>query len=153
MRYLVVANITLGTEPLDRVVQELHERQESEFFLLVPATTPQGYPDEHLRALKRQPLPPPEDDSGGPIAAAQARLRGALRAWRAAGIAVSGQVGQPDPVRGVAATLARHPADEIIVSTLEPGLSRWIRMDLVSRLRRRTGLPVTHVVAENPLKV
>lgn len=153
VRYLVVANVTLGSALLEYAVYERHLHQPAEFFLLVPATTAQGYPDEHLRALRGQPLAPPEDNPVGPVATGQARLHRALRSWRAAGIKVSGQVGQPDPVRAVLAVLSRHPVDEVLVSTLEPGISRWVRMDLVSRLRRKTGLPVSDVVAANPLRI
>ena len=35
--------------------------------------------------------------------------------------------------------------DEIVVSTLPAGVSRWLRLDLPRRLRRRCGLPVTVV--------
>ncbi len=40
--------------------------------------------------------------------------------------------------------------DEIIVSTLPPGLSRWLRQALLHRVRRAFSLPVTHLVAEPP---
>jgi hypothetical protein len=42
--------------------------------------------------------------------------------------------------------LRRHAVDEIIISTLPPGLSRWLRQDLVHRVTRRFDLPVRHVV-------
>ena len=34
----------------------------------------------------------------------------------------------------------------MIISTLPPGLSRWIHQDLPHRLERRIALPVTHVI-------
>jgi hypothetical protein len=37
--------------------------------------------------------------------------------------------------------------DEIIVSTFPGERSGWLRRDLVGRLRKETGLPVTHVVS------
>jgi hypothetical protein len=40
--------------------------------------------------------------------------------------------------------------DEIIVSTFGRERSGWLRRDLVERLRRETGLPVEHVVVEQP---
>ena len=36
--------------------------------------------------------------------------------------------------------------DEIIVSTLPLGISRWLKLDLISKARG-LGLPVTHVAA------
>ncbi len=40
------------------------------------------------------------------------------------------------------------PFDEIIVSTLPPGLSRWLRQDLPHRIRRTFELPMYLVVAK-----
>jgi hypothetical protein len=40
--------------------------------------------------------------------------------------------------------------DEIIISTLPLGVSRWLKLDIVSKARG-LGLPVTHVLA--PSKV
>jgi hypothetical protein len=34
----------------------------------------------------------------------------------------------------------------VIVSTLPPGLSRWIHQDLPRRLERRIARPVSHVI-------
>jgi hypothetical protein len=38
--------------------------------------------------------------------------------------------------------------DEIIISTLPPRMSRWLRLDLVSKARG-LGVPVTHVEAQH----
>ena len=48
----------------------------------------------------------------------------------------------------VARVLERSSFDEIIVSTLPPGLSRWLKMDLATRLERAFGLPVVALVQE-----
>ena len=59
----------------------------------------------------------------------------------------TGSIGDPDPVLAAVEALPRDRFDEIVVSTLPPGLSRWIRQDIPHRLARRTDLPVRHVVA------
>jgi hypothetical protein len=56
-------------------------------------------------------------------------------------------VGDPDPMISLGEEIGAHPeCSETIVSTFPPGVSRWLRLDLPSRLRMATGLPVTHVV-------
>jgi hypothetical protein len=37
----------------------------------------------------------------------------------------------------------------MVLSTLPPGVSRWLGMDLVSRVERAVDLPVTHIIAES----
>jgi hypothetical protein len=37
--------------------------------------------------------------------------------------------------------------DEIVVSTLPGGISRWLKLDFPSRVARATELPVRHVIA------
>ena len=44
--------------------------------------------------------------------------------------------------------LADRAVDEIILSTLPPGLSRWLALDLPSKVRARFDIPVTHVIGE-----
>jgi hypothetical protein len=65
----------------------------------------------------------------------------------AEGATSTGTVGDASPALAVADALDQESFDEIIVSTLPSGVSRWIRQDLPHRLARRTGLPVCHVVA------
>jgi hypothetical protein len=77
------------------------------------------------------------------------RLQEALEAMRVAGLGkVDGRVGDPDPV--VAAMDVWDPMafDEIVVSTLPTGASRWLGLDLPRRLQKLTGVTVHHVVAE-----
>jgi hypothetical protein len=58
-------------------------------------------------------------------------------------------VGDPDPMLAVGDELAVRPdVDGIIVSTFPPGRSRWLSLDLPTRLERTTGLPVTHVIVD-----
>jgi len=50
-------------------------------------------------------------------------------------------------VAAVRQALRAEPYDEIILSTLPPGVSGWLRMDAGARIERLSRLPVTHVVA------
>jgi hypothetical protein len=44
--------------------------------------------------------------------------------------------------------LRDFPADEIVISTLPPGESRWLEHDVVERTRREVDLPMTHVIVD-----
>lgn len=77
-------------------------------------------------------------------------LDDALHRFRAEGFRVDGEIGDPDPAEAVLAVLDAHPHGsfaEVIVSTLPLRLSRWLRLDVITRIRRATDLPVEHVVA------
>jgi len=65
---------------------------------------------------------------------------------------VDGAVGDANPLLAVRDQLdAGHQFDLVVVSTLPPGLSRWLRKDLATRIHRSCGLPVHHVVAPSPV--
>jgi hypothetical protein len=78
----------------------------------------------------------------------QGRLGGALERMRAAGLEnVEGRVGDPDPVVAVMEMWDPMRFDEVVVSTLPTGSSRWLGIDLPHRLEKLTAVPVTHVVS------
>ena len=78
---------------------------------------------------------------------AQARLDEALVLLsEAAGSQVSGNVGSADPMAAIADVINDRRVHEIIISTLPRRLSRWMHLDLPSKVRGM-GLPVTHVEA------
>jgi hypothetical protein len=60
---------------------------------------------------------------------------------------VDGGVGDPDPVTAIDEVMARRQFDEIIISSLPLGISRWLRQDLARKVERRFKLPVTVVTA------
>jgi hypothetical protein len=64
---------------------------------------------------------------------------------RAARGPVEGVVGGADPVASVRDAVRAGNFDEIIISTLPKGVSKWLRRDLVSQTER-LGLPVTAIV-------
>ena len=132
-RYLVVANLTLGGEHLRDKVRACLAAGPSRFHIVVPATPPQDSLTWTEEAAS---------------AAAQDRLAEALRRFGELGADVDGEVGSHQPLDAIAVGLDRGPFDEIILSTLPAGASRWLKMDLPHRVERSFGLPVTHVQAE-----
>ncbi|MDX1658977.1 MAG: hypothetical protein R3343_09175 [Nitriliruptorales bacterium] len=133
-RYLVVANQTLGGEQLR---DELRSRAESDgdasFHVLVPATPPDQFTFH---------------TEGEAIAVAEDRLEEARRRFGDLGAEVTGEVGDANPVAAVGDALREGDYDEVILSTLPPGISKWLGMDLPSRIQRSVDLPVTLVTGE-----
>jgi hypothetical protein len=66
----------------------------------------------------------------------------------AAGRQVTGSLGDSEPLCAIQDAVNLGSYDEIIVSTLPRRLSRWLKLDLVSKTRA-LGLPVTHVEASS----
>ncbi len=136
--YLVVAHRTLVEDHLLDHVRSLRETGEHvRLHLVVPVT----HPRDHAWS------------DGQVEGAAQRRLDEGLAAFRALGAEVTGEVGDANPVYAVATALRNAQGtnwDGIIVSTLPPGVSRWLGLDAVSRIKREFDLPVTHLVAAAP---
>jgi hypothetical protein len=57
-------------------------------------------------------------------------------------------VADPDPFAAVGDALHARKFDEVIVSVLPRGLSRWLALGLPARLRRSVDLPVVQVTAQ-----
>jgi GABA permease len=132
-RYLVIANQTLVSEPLLAQVREVMRRDECEFHLVVPATPPR----EHLTWTE-----------GEAFTIAETRLNEGMELLRSEGATVTGEVGDAHPMLAVDDALRQQRYDEVIISTLAPTVSRWLKLNLPDRVQRRYGLPVTHVVSE-----
>jgi len=83
-------------------------------------------------------------------AAASQRLAEALIEFSSLGALVDGEVGYENPVDATLNAMARAEYDMVVISTLPRGLSRWPRLDTVSRLRQAVGnqTPVAHLEAE-----
>jgi hypothetical protein len=132
---LVVAHQTAATPALLEAVRERARSGPSRFHLLVPR-----------RRRRREKVTSPRD-----IGVQEARevLRDALpRLSEAAGTEVTGEIGDLDPFTAIQVALNGGHYDEIIVSTLPLGVSRWLELDLISRTRQ-FGLPVRHVLGKD----
>jgi hypothetical protein len=130
-RVLVVAHKTAATQPLLDAVRERAQRGPSTFTLLVPNAT---------HGLHR--VVDAEDQGAGET---QGVLDVALpKLSEAAGSPVEGIVGDPDPVAAVHDAINLRGFDEIIISTLPTHVSRWLKLDLPSKVAGM-GLPVTTV--------
>jgi hypothetical protein len=88
-------------------------------------------------------------DEGEEYRVAQHRLDSAIESFRQAGIRVDGNVGDPDPIKAIGAYLRYREFDEIIVSPLPRGVSRWLHQDLPHKIDRKFHLPVTVVTAQH----
>jgi hypothetical protein len=141
-RCLVLANQTLGGLRLLEAVERRVAAGEHQFYVVVPATP---IADQERVAVGSGP---PADHAH---AVAAQRLARALDQLRDLGAPAEGEVGDPDPLEAARLALRRFDADEVVVSTLRLGLSRWLRADLPSRIERSLHLPVEHVVGESAL--
>jgi hypothetical protein len=149
-RVLVVANQTVTGEGLLEAIKGRMAKDPCEFSLLVPATArAHRDPAEALVPGLRVPGHPidPAHDIEDDYADARARLETGLNALQPLGATVNGEVGNPDPLKAIEEILARRHFDEIILSTLPSGASRWLRQDLPHKVERKFHLPVTVVTA------
>lgn len=150
-RYLIVANQTLGGEELDAQIQRRIAEGDADFHVVVPMTEPQL--ESRAWAPHDTMFQIPVDVSGDAEAFDEARqrthhrLERILDHIRSAGGEADGEIGDADPYTAAKNVLSRLDFDEIIVSTLPSGISRWLKMDLLSRLERLTDVPVTAVEA------
>jgi hypothetical protein len=154
--YLIVANRTLGGPQLLDVIRNRLARGPAAFWVLAPAT-----PNTHLIndfnalscAFPVDPtvLPGAADIAAGEHGAdeAQQRLDTELRRLHSLGATAEGAVGDRDPLKAIDLVLAERAFDEIILSTLPPGVSRWLAWDLPHRIRRRTDIPLTVVASRD----
>jgi nucleotide-binding universal stress UspA family protein len=154
-RILVVANQTLGGDALVRAVEDRMNQGASEFVLLVPATR-KADRESTSWALSRHigsGLPPDEASRGAEeedYEHARRELALGLERLKRLGAAVDGDTGDSDPVTAIDNVLKRQPFDEIILSTLPSGASRWLSMDVPHKVKRKFRIPVTVVTAAPP---
>jgi hypothetical protein len=130
-RVLVVAHRTAATPGLADAIRRRAAQGAATFTLVVPRT-PHG--------LHR--LMDPEDTDESEAREILDRALPLLSA--AAGSAVAGIIGDPVPLTAIDDAINSQPFDEIIISTLPRRLSRWLRLDLPSKVAG-FGIPLTVV--------
>ncbi|MCB0872073.1 MAG: cytochrome c oxidase subunit I [Thermoleophilia bacterium] len=120
---IVVANRTLASSGLiDAIVAKSHEGV-WRFTIVVPV----------------------ED---GDQRAAERRLQTTLAVLSEAGVDASGTVEALAPQDAVRRVLDEESAQEVMLSSLPSGESKWMSRDIVDRVRKVSGLAVTHVVVK-----
>jgi nucleotide-binding universal stress UspA family protein len=132
--YLIVANQTLTSESLREAITARLAKGPLQAHVVVPMSTGSwrhNWDEQEIRAD------------------AQTRLDETLERLKEMGVEADGEVGDRDPVNAVRDALRRREVDEVIVSTLPRGISRWLGEDVPSRLRDSCRVPVT-VVSEAP---
>jgi hypothetical protein len=67
----------------------------------------------------------------------------------AADIPASGKIVTGELVQAIARAAQDEHAHEIMIATYPLGESQWLRQDLVDRVRKATGLPVSHVTVSH----
>jgi hypothetical protein len=130
-RVLVVAHKTAATPALIEAVRERAARGPARFTLLVPNAA---------SGLHR--VIDAEDQ--GHSEADQVLALALPLLTEAAGSEVEGIVGDPSPLDAIHDAVNTRGFDEIIISTLPARVSKWMKLDLPSKLNG-LGLPVTTV--------
>jgi len=128
---LVVAHQTAATPALLEAVGERARRSPATFHLVVPrqqhgihkVVDPQDTDDDEAQEVLTEAVPKLSQATGGEV---------------------TGSVGDSEPLMAIQDAINLGSYDEIIISTLPPRISRWLKLDLVSKTRG-LGLPVTHV--------
>ncbi len=130
-KVLVVAHKTAATKPLLDAVRARATQGPASFTLLVPNA-----------AHGLHKVVDPEDQGGEEAEAVIAQAVPKLR--EAAGSEVEGITGSTNPHTAIEDAVNLRGFDEIIISTLSPKVSRWLKLDLPSKLSG-LGLPITTV--------
>jgi hypothetical protein len=99
-------------------------------------------------AVEAGPLQHTLGDIDKPKRQAEQRLEGALRLLRERGIAVSGEVGDPDPIRAAEDALLKAPADEVLIFEHAEGQTAWFEKGLFERAQESIEPPLRMVVLE-----
>lgn len=133
-RILVVANETVGGEPLLEQIRQLAADGHTRVLVVSPAL---NTPLRHLAS-----------DEDPARAQARERLDRSLAELERNGVQASGEVGDGDPLQAIEDALRTFGADEIVISTHPEGRSNWLERGVVSSARERFAVPIHHVVVD-----
>jgi hypothetical protein len=131
----VVAHKTAATPGLIDAVRQRAGRGRCDFTLLVPnvvhglhtVVDPQDQDRSEAEAVLELAIPLLEEAAGGKV---------------------EGMVGDPEPLAAIQDALNLHGFDEVILSTLPTRVSKWLKLDLPSKVSG-LGVPVTTVIARS----
>ncbi len=135
---LVVAHQTAATPDLLDAVRGRAQQGEATFHLVVPRQA-------HGMHKVVDPQDAGEDEAQRVLDAALPKLTDA------AGSRVTGSLGDSEPLMAIHDAINLGHYDEIIISTLPLGMSRWLKLDLISKARA-LGPPVKHVQASSSVE-
>lgn len=130
-RVLIIANQTAGGSTLRAEVHKRVEQGPCRFTLVVPATPPH----EHMLWT-----------DGEAEAIAHKHLEAALNGLQSTGATIEGRIGDASPMQAISDAFLLDRYDEIILSTLPPGASRWLKKGLPERVQGRFDVPLTVIV-------
>jgi hypothetical protein len=133
-RVLVVAHKTAATPALLEAVRERAARGPAQFTLLVP------------NAAHGLHIVVDAEDQDSSEAEQVVELAVPLLE-EAAGGHVDSMIGDPSPMNAIADAINIQGFDEVIISTLPTTVSKWMKLDLPSKVSG-LGLPVTTVTAQ-----
>jgi hypothetical protein len=131
---LVVAHQTAANSALLEAVHERAQRGPVRFHMVVPR-------QPHGIHKVVDPIEAGDDEAHAVLDDALPKLS------EAAGQKVTGSVGDPEPLMAIHDAVNLGHYDEMIISTLPLGISRWLKLDLISKAKA-IGIPVTHVTAK-----
>lgn len=148
-RYLVVANQTLGGEELKAEIRDRMSHADAEFHVLVPVTPMDEYRNSAGAGTSTFA------GSGDVTAAhdearkqARHRMMALVGEIRDEGGVADGELGVADPLEAIQRATAGRVYDEILLSTFPQGISKWLKLDLPSRVERSFGGPVKAIISE-----
>lgn len=151
---MIVANQTLGADTLRATVRDRIDGGVRDFYVVVPATHTahesagwMGGFEGMSSKVMTEALERDAERLGEAHLRAEHRLSRMIDQIESVGGTAEGEVGDEDPLVAAKEALRGRKVEEIIVSTLPHARSRWLRMDLPSRLARATTAVVTTLEA------